>query len=412
MLRGAFLLCLRASTLALRFCLPVYVIATLGLADAGRYGLAMGVIGLAPAVIGWGLNYFFVRDLAGLQSIEAMALIRLRLAITCASLAIVTLAAFLVCIAMGFKQDRMLALVFILVWLETLGLDMHMAMIARGGSVKANAVLFIRAASWIPILPVASLILPDMRSLNAIFLFWIFGHAAALSTLVLLFRRRRMTWFRGGMDMEWLKSRRPMLAPIYISDLAIAAALYTDRYIVNGWLGLEAAGVYLFYWSLTNALQILITSVIVQPATPAILSACRRTDDGLAGMLARSLLRLILLYAGLAGLCVVFVELGLNIYPYSLPRQTALFGLLVVAAGFRASSDLLNVSLNGLGKDRVYAATNIAGVILSSALGIGLMPSLGIAGMGVAVLVSAIGGFLLRFWVVCKDISSTGITSP
>ena len=51
-----FNLGLRGSSLVFRFLLSFYIIKYLGLEASGIYGLALGAVGIAPALLGWGLS--------------------------------------------------------------------------------------------------------------------------------------------------------------------------------------------------------------------------------------------------------------------------------------------------------------------------------------------------------------------
>lgn len=386
---GGLNLVLRAATLAFRFGLSFYVVSYLGLQAAGIYGLLLGAVGVAPALIGWGLNYFVAREVVGRTPDAAAGLVKTRLTVTFVSLSLLTIVAAIAASAMGIEWRPLWLLVMALIWLETLALDLYLPLIGLELATQANVVVFVRSALWVPIAVAVGMAWPAGRSLDALCTFWIGGHLLSLA-LMARFLRAWPVWERLAepIDRGWIRDRLGRSWYIYLSDLGIVGLIYLDRYMVSGLLGLTATGIYTFYWSLANALQTLMQASVVQLALPRLVKAYGQRDMALWSRLVKSeLLKAIVVSLGLAMLMFVAMEL---VFVFDkgghFPRERELFGCLLLASVLRAGSDLLNVCITSSGRDRYYAASNVAGVFLSLAcafVGISLFGLIG-SGLGAA----------------------------
>jgi len=141
---------LRATALASRFALSIYALRYLSIESLGTFGLAVGLAGIMPPLLGLGINYHLNRDILAMSQTEAHLAARDRLIVSVSMLALVWLCAAL----SGAWSLSLLGgyplLLGLIVSLETLATDMHVMIINRGHAVLANLLLFIRSASWIP----------------------------------------------------------------------------------------------------------------------------------------------------------------------------------------------------------------------------------------------------------------------
>jgi hypothetical protein len=160
-LRSMSNLGLRASTLVFRFLLTFYIVKYLGYEAAGIYGLTLGAVGIMPALIGWGLNYFVSRDAVGVPVVEAASKIKTRLVVTTMSLAAATVLSVILAFATGYQLTPIYILIIVLVWLETYALDLHVPMIAMEMALQANILVFIRSALWVPVIVVLGVAQPS-----------------------------------------------------------------------------------------------------------------------------------------------------------------------------------------------------------------------------------------------------------
>ncbi|RMB34669.1 O-antigen/teichoic acid export membrane protein [Sphingomonas sp. PP-F2F-G114-C0414] len=396
---GAPNMVLRGSTLFLRFALSFYIVSQLGLAAAGVYGLAIGAIGIVPATVGWGLNYFVSREVVGHTPATAAPLIRDRLIITFASLLAGTLIAVPVLVWQTGGITQTQVLILILLWLETVALDIYMPMIGLELALFANVLVFVRSALWIPIVVAIGFALPALRTLDMIFIGWILSHVLAIAMLFVYLRRWPMkASLREEKKLSVLVTRARRAWYIYFSDLGIVGLGYADRFILNALLGLVATGIYSFYFSITNALQTLISTAVVQLALPRMVRAFRGGDPvEWQAELRRQMMKTMTFAAVFSVGIFLATEMIFYFAPAGrFPVFRVLLAIMLLAATIRSGSDLLNVSITSMGRDRMYAVNNVAGVIVAIAFGTGFMYFFGLIGAGLSAAATASTLFIVR----------------
>ncbi|MDP1026697.1 oligosaccharide flippase family protein [Sphingomonas sp. KR1UV-12] len=390
---------LRGATLGLRFGLSFWVVKMLGYEAAGIYGLALGAIGMVPAILGWGLNYFVMREVVGLPVDTAMLRIRDRLLVTLATMTVATLVTVAAAPLVGLPLTPLTLSIIALIWLEALTIDIHLPMLGLEMALQANILLFVRTALWIVPLVVCAIWLEAARSLEAVFFAWIGGHLLWLGLLAYFVRR----WPLGRLmdapvDREWVGRRLRGAWFIYLSDIGLVGLIYLDRYIVGSMLGLAATGVYTFYWSLANALQTLIQTAIVQTALPTLVRHARAPGSaGWGEQVRREMLRVLgvasILAAGIYVIGIVAVD---RLKMTELVRNHGILLLLLAAAVVRAGSDLLNLAIASRERDGHYAVVNLAGVIVSVAATATGILAFGLQGAALASLATALILFAAR----------------
>ena len=386
-------LILRSSTLGLRFLLALYIAKYLGFEATGVYGLTVGVVGVVPALIGWGLNYFVAREVVGRRPADAVPLVKDRLLVTTISLALLSLAALATTLILGLDITRLHLIITVLAWLETYALDLHLPLIGLELSNQANMLVFVRSAIWIPPIVALGFLFPKFQNVEVILDAWVLADICALGILFFIGRHWHIRRSLGhAVDVQWIRSRLRRSWYIYLSDLGIVGFMYADRYIVSYFLGLTATGIYTFFWSLTNALQTLVATTVVQIALPALVKSFPvGNHSAWRAELRHQFTKTISLSVGLSVMIFLFGEVLLRYLAMTgLAEHRGLFLLMLATSVLRSCSDLANVGITSTGRDRSYAAINILGVLLAVAscvLGVVLF---GLIGIGIASLATAI----------------------
>jgi O-antigen/teichoic acid export membrane protein len=396
---------LRSCTLVFRFLLSFYVIKYLGYEATGIYGLAVGAVGIVPAMIGWGLNNLVAREIVGVSPGMSASRIVTRLLVTFASLAALTIVGLAAALISGYHISTMYVLIAILVWFETFALDVHLPLIGLEKAMEANVLVFIRSALWVPFAIGLGIIFPTLRNLDAVFLIWIASHCVAIGVLLYLSRRLPLRQIvREPIRVAWLKDKFRKGRMIYLSDLGIVGLIYADRYVVSFMLGLTLTGVYSFYWSLANALQTLVGTAVVQVALPVFVRAYRSgSRSGWYATMRREVIKTAVLTPLLGAGIFIGAEVIINFMSMNeLKENRLLFILMLAAAVVRSCSDLLNVGLISTGADKLYVNINIGGLFLSlMCTAIGSL-AFGLQGVGIASLITAMLLLAMRVFYLVR----------
>ncbi len=384
---------LRGSTLVLRFALSFYIVKFMGLEAAGIYGLALGVVTTAPAILGWGLNYFITRDVSGKSNGVTGAYMKTRLAVTVASLSIVTLLLVACAFLFDYPIKPLYVLVLIVVWLETISCDIHMPLISKEMSSAANILFFLRTTSWVLPVIALGLLFSSFRNIETVFAGWALGYLGMFAGLFYFLRHWPLARIvRTPIRYEWIRSRMRRSWLIHISDMSNVGLVYADRYIVSLLLTLSLTGVYTFYWSLANALQTLISTAVLQIAIPKLFKAY---SDGSINEWRRMMIRQFVKTAvvGLVLGAAIFIAGSIVVQFMNMPTLSeykGIFALLLLTAAVRACTDLMGFGLSSLRKDGSYAFVNLSSVILSVGMSFLLIGTFGFMGAGLAAFVTAL----------------------
>jgi O-antigen/teichoic acid export membrane protein len=396
---------MRGAGLVGRFALTLYLAKHFELSEIGTFGLIAGMAGLLPSLIGCGVNYFLNREIVGADPLRAGTLLRDRLVLTLAMLLLVALA-FMAARSAGLVQAPAgLGLLAFILASECIAFDIHMSLIGLRMPVAANFLLFVRSASWIFPVLVLGMIWPPLRSLGFVFWSWAGGLIASFIFLFVLLRhwpfsaisktRIDFAWIWGTVRRGWL---------IYLSDLGIGGQLYLERYVVNDLLGLKLTGVYTLYWTMANAVHVLVTVGVVQVALPDLVEAHGQNKAAWRQTFLRTTGRMLAITVPLCLACAVVV---LKVLPRLGIEQFAsapdLFCLMLAGVAIRLLADMASYGLYSRNLDTEFAAMNIVGIVSSLVLSYLLIGRYGLIGAGVGMILQALLQLLLRTVVLVRS---------
>jgi O-antigen/teichoic acid export membrane protein len=384
---------LRGLGLVGRLGLAVYLVRFFPLQDVGTFGLIAGAVGMAPAVLGWGLNYFVGRAIVDAPLAEAMLQMRRRLAITVATMLVVSALALL---GLWFATESVpgYALPAILiVFLECIAFDVQMSLFSLRMSLTANLLLFTRSAAWVFPAAAAAFWVEGFRTLPFLLWCWLGGIAASYGLLALMAWRAKFPLLRRApheAHTPWLQEWAQRGWLVYLNDIGIVGLLYFDRYIVSHFLGLAVAGAFTTYWSVANAVHVLIFTGWLQPNLPQLVSAARGRDRSAWRHELRHQATVVAVAGGgLSLVLFVAVVWGLPYFGvHKLEGYGGLFALMLAGTVIRLLADLMHQGLYSRSIDRPLAVINILGIGITLAVSTTCIAAWGLAGAGIATVLT------------------------
>jgi O-antigen/teichoic acid export membrane protein len=285
----------------------------------------------------------------------------------------------------------------LILFLEHLSADVNGPLMARHRALLATALFFLRNGAWPFVVIGWGLIDPTTRTLGFVLWGWVAGLAAMWLVLAACLlpnaRWRSLTprwgWFRNALRSSW---------PFYLSEIGVVGNLYLDRFLISFFLGLEATGIYTFFWSLANVVHTLAVNGVMQPHIPKLVEAAALGGEQFRIVKRNLQIESLVWTAMLAG------ALGITL-PFLLPLlgrpelqgNISIFVLIALATLTRMAADSLNFVLYALHRDRAIAAISLTGVATAALLNVSLIPLMGLKGAAIAYMLTGATLFALRY---------------
>lgn len=396
---GSVSLLLRLMSLVGKLGLSLYMGRYFALTELGLYGLAFGAVMLAVVLFGFRVDYIVSREILGMSEQRQrrigseVALLYLGSFVFAAPFAIAALLFF------GSGGNAMLlALIYLLCGFEAYANFLYTVTIALKRPALANALFFIRAGLWT--IPAVAISYFDSayRTVSFVIGCWVAGAAASVLLNMWLMRRQLV----GFIPLRWSQmtevrdySRRAML--VWIGSVAVTLGAYLDRFVLASFLSLKEVGVATFYTSFTTAVITLVQSATTSVTFPSLIE---KFDAGDHAEYTKELRKTELMAAGvalviLAGLAAAMLVMGKLMHKPELVTAYPVFLLLLIAALIRTHAETLYYGLFVQRQHRAVWLGNLLFLATSLVLNLIFIPWLGLMGLGVAAIVSAI---MLAVW--------------
>lgn len=320
---------IRLAGLSLRMILTLFMARFLTFSDVGIFSLLVGTVALLPGTIGIGLGYFVNREIVSHNIEKARIVTRDRLAISLVCAIVSVAAIWMVAIFIDLDTGVDMRIFSVIIILEVIGFDLNFILISRDKNNMANLLYFARTSIWIPFYIGYCLISPSARNIDTLVMFWLGGELAFVLMFFALTPRRlfKKDILTHPFDFSAVKSRYPAALTIWGSDLSLAIGQNIDRFIISHIIGVEAAGVYYFFFSIASGAYQVVLSATVQPYMPRIRAFVADQDvAGLVRSVNSALMRVI------AFSVPVFVAAGIGslILVYLLGRIELIHSLILV----------------------------------------------------------------------------------
>jgi O-antigen/teichoic acid export membrane protein len=391
------IMAMRASVMASRFVLAIFIARYLDLSSLGLYGLATGAIAVLPVAVNLGMNHLLMRDAVTASTAELTDSLRHYWSFVTAIYVILLTLAILLTIL--FETSALWILIIAVMWFEHIGNDVFYLFSNLKHHLSANVSVFIRSAAWILVYVPLAIWEPNLRTLQHLFGFWLAGGILSFVLFVC------MSWSWPWRAAFSLPFRLSMITTtvqhsfhLWISDVSFFASQYLDRYLVTLFLGIEAAGIYFLFWTVASAAGNFLALVVQQQQRPHLIHAYR-----VEGLSAHCQLAWRFLQTTAVATAALSIAVGF-LFQICLPwlDQPALadhlpaFWLIVAGMAVRCLADFGAMGLFTANRDRIMALTNVVTVGVLAIAQTLLLPLAGLYGAGGAILITFLGVMLWR----------------
>ncbi len=382
----------RVAAMVAKFALTVFIARFIGLEALGFYGVIFAIVALVPTLYRAGFNKIIFRE-AVTQSPQALTRNLVHYGFAMGGLYLLSLP-----ILIGYMGWSGLwyfpFLVFILIVVEHIVGDWFQLLIALSRPLRANILLFTQAAAWMGAFMISAYLLPDLRSIEILLLFWVGGGLLAIGTTCGVWLS--LPWLkacRAGISRAWYRVYWRKCKYFYISDVAEVGSSTADRFIVSSILGLDLTGVYVLFWQFANAVHTLVWSGVGNIYRPRLIQAFEKHWQTFPNLFKEYLWRVggsALVMSLLVGICgyivIPFIDRPLVV------TYMPLLMLFLLAVVIRLVSSGVNQALFACQQDQVVILGNIFLVFCSMAfLGAGLLLFGMYAGVGALICAQLIG---------------------
>lgn len=392
MLLTLFVMFMRGSTLVLRFALTLFVSQLMGLGDLGIYGLVVGSVSILPPVLGFGLNSVVSRDIVDLHINEVMSHVVRKVAFTFVTYILIIPVVLVANVFLEFAPWSIALLLLLLVFFEHLTAETHWHLIARRRSTLAAILMFVRAGLWPALFMGVAFEFPALRTVEVLLLFWLgglFAEYIILMGIIVLSGRSKYIEFLKPTPFRknWRRASR-----FYLQDIGYFGYQFTDRFIIAEIIGVEAAGVYTFFWSIANSAAGLVSAGVILPYVPLLVGASNKADapkfwNTASRMKFESWMWSLIFSGGLA-LAMPYL-LKYSHRPEIISSQWA-FWPIMLANVLRINSDAYSIVLYALKRDWAATCVALGGLGAAIVFGFVLTSLFGLAGACYASVLTAI----------------------
>lgn len=389
---------LRASSLVTKFALTLFIAKFMSLEDLGLYGLIAVGGTLVPAVFGLGLNGPASRSAVGADTDHAVRIATSRMGVTLLLHAIFApIAVAIALYALPQQYTSLVILVALALFLENLACDIHSLLLARFRATLAAVLLFIRAGAWPAFFIAAAWFYPGLRSVEMIVAFWL-GSLVLLFATVLVIATLSHYWRWVKFETALIKAFFQRSTNFYLSDIGQNGVLYLDRFLVTSFLGLEATGVYTFFWSLTNAVNSLILNAVTTPLAPTVISAVKIGNKPDILKACKHMMKEVSLWClGLSvGLLCVMPVILYYLGNSKISEHKVVFAAMLIATVVRTVSEAADSVLYAYHADAKLAMISLSAVVVSAVSILALAPWLDLLGVAMATCIVALFLFTWR----------------
>ncbi|WP_155989682.1 oligosaccharide flippase family protein [Thermithiobacillus tepidarius DSM 3134] len=377
---------LRATTLASKFLLLVYLARVLPPEQLGVYGIFTATVSYALYLLGLDFYAYAQREMLDKPREAWGGVIRDQFIFYgLAYLGILPLL-LLVVFASGSLPWSLLGWFFLILSLEHLSQELYRLLVITQKHALAGWVLFLRTGAWVYLSLALIWAVPDLQNLASVWMGWVFG--AGASVAVALYGLRE---FRIGSQKEqpihwaWMKKGVLVGMKFLLGTLALRGMFTFDRYILDWTWGKEQVGVYTFYMGIASAALSFIDAGIIMQVYPKIMHAIQ-SHDVQAYHKAMKELSLGMVLIGTAILIAVWLFIGPVINFVGHPAYQSSIGTLwaLLAAILAYCFALIpHYPLYARRYDRVILGANLVGFLVFSLAAIWFVKAF--SGFGVAL---------------------------
>ena len=256
----------------------------------------------------------------------------------------------------------------------------------------ANFLFFIRTGLWVYAIFVFYYfkILKNIN-LKVIWLSWLIG--AFLSVIIAIFCLKKEYNFKliaSSINWNWIKNGVKISFPFFVGTICYKIIEFSDRYMIDYFLGKEKVGIYTFFKGIANVQNMIIFTIVIMIIYPLMVETYKKNDFKKFDKLVKRFRNQVWFYSIITWLGIfIFIKPVLNfINKQSMFSYIDLLWLLMIGNIVLNLSYIPHYILYVKHKDIVIRNATIVGALLNIILNLILIKFFGIYGAAFATIVS------------------------
>ncbi|WP_117017286.1 oligosaccharide flippase family protein [Aeribacillus pallidus] len=395
---------LRSFTLGSKFLLLFVMARALSPEDVGVYGLITTSIGLSLYVLGMDFYVFNTREILSDKKNNKSKFIRDQFVFHFLMYIVVLPLLIFMFIFKIIPLDYIIVFYLLLIF-EHLSQEFYRLFITFSRPLLANILLFIRSGIWILIVCFLWVFHYHL-TLTTIFILWLIGAVTSVFVSVIVLKKTGVlkNVFE-PINWDWIRKGFFVSLPFFISTIIFNLMQYIDRYILQIYHGEKVVGVYTFYMSIANAVQVFIFTGIFSILSPKAIkqyqaSQVKEYRETMRKMTFTAIVSLVFL--------VIFILLGIKPLLNLIGKETyiqsqSLIWILLIAVSFNTISQTFHYSLYVRGMDRQIFLSTMISFTVALIANLMLVPNYSFYGAAISLMLAMISLFSTKMYFSIKS---------
>ena len=398
-------LTLRLFTLASKFFLMLYMAKFLEPHDLGVYGMFLTVISLSIYLLGFDFYSYTSREILSTLVENQVLMVRDQLVFH-AMLYVIVLPMLLLVFINNYIDWKYCVIFYMLLFVEHVSHELQRLLVTLGRPVASNIVLFMRSGAWIYVLlVVVSFDERYIETIDHVLTAWCIG--ASVNIVMSIFFMRGYSWGKvtsQPINWRWIWRGLRTSRYFFVATMGYQLILYLDRFIIKENFGEDLLGIYTFYWSFANIIQIFVFAGITSLYHPQIIKSYKENRVAVHKQLLRSMTKLSLATSIVLGIALaIFMPKIISFVDKNLYLEyISFYYMLIISMIILVASKLPQYGLYVRNMDKQYMLVILMGVLISSVLNFTLVPMFSLYASGAVMLVVTFSVFLLNITILAR----------
>ncbi len=265
-------LILRGLSLSGKFLFIIFLAKHVTIEQLGEWGIFTTSIALSLYLVGLDFYTYSTRSILEYPEAERGALLRNQLVFYIISY-IILFPLLGLLFYFGVIEMKFMLFFYVILVFEHLAQESYRTFVVFSKPLIANIILFLRTGLWAFILVLIwSLPVQGFKELKVIFLFWTSGGIMAMIVSIYFFSKFKFKAFKHKpIDWLWIRKGVKVSLLFFVGTIAFKLIDFADRYFIDYYHTKEDVGIYTFYSSMANLVEIIVHTAVVIIFSPKLI---------------------------------------------------------------------------------------------------------------------------------------------